>query len=69
VAELRGRCHKLAALGSILGRARPELGHGIRSLPHGSYIILFRYSESGVRIARILEAHRDMASDRVEDEV
>lgn len=43
VATLRRRCHELAASPGTIGRARPELGSGIRSVSHKGYVIFFRY--------------------------
>jgi toxin ParE1/3/4 len=58
--KLRLQCQKLAELPGTMGRARPELMEGIRSLPYDNYIILFRYSGSLVEIISIIEGHRDI---------
>jgi plasmid stabilization system protein ParE len=58
--KLRQQCQKLAELPGIMGRARSELMEGIRSLPYGNYIILFRYNGSLVEIVSIIEGHRDI---------
>lgn len=47
----------------LMGRARPTLGVGIRSRAFGNYIIYLKYMGSTMRIIRILEAHRDISSD------
>lgn len=57
---LRQQCRRLAELPGTMGRARPELMEGIRSLPYGNYIILFRYRDSLVEIISIIEGHRDI---------
>jgi plasmid stabilization system protein ParE len=57
---LRQKCRRLAELPGTMGRARPELMEGIRSLPYGNYIILFRYRDSLVEIISIIEGHRDI---------
>jgi toxin ParE1/3/4 len=62
VQELRDRCASLAGLPGTLGRARPELRPDIRSVPHKSYVIFFRYVEDRVEIVDILEGHRDIDS-------
>ena len=58
--ELLRRCRELASLPGQMGRARPELGEGIRSRPHRGYVIFFRYSGSEFEVVRILKGHRDM---------
>ncbi len=60
VAELRRRCHALAALPSTLGRARPELRPDLRSVSHKGYVIFFRYVEGRFEVVNILEGHRDV---------
>lgn len=57
---LRRQCRELAELPGIVGRARPELMEGLRSIPRGNYVILFRYSGSFVEIVSIIEGHRDI---------
>ena len=42
------------------GRARPELGQGIRSFPIVPYIVLYRVEPRRVRVARVLHGHRDI---------
>src|SRR5438270_7639161 len=58
--KLRQECRKLADLPGTMGRARPELMEGVRSVPYGSYVILFRYNGSFVEIISIVEGHRDI---------
>ncbi len=58
--QLRQQCRRLAELPGTMGRARPELMEGIRSLPYGNYVILFRYNGSFVEIVSIIEGHRDV---------
>jgi plasmid stabilization system protein ParE len=60
VAELRRRCHELAALPGTLGRARPELGSGLRSVSHKGCAIFFRYAGGRFEVINILEGHRDI---------
>lgn len=46
-----------------LGRARPELGAGVRSLPVGPYITYYRPDDGDVLlIARVLHGRRDQAA-------
>lgn len=58
--KLRQQCRKLAELPGTMGRARPELMAGVRSFPHGNYVILFRYNDSLLEIISIIEGHRDI---------
>lgn len=59
VEELEGKCMLLGTASGI-GTARPELGQGVRMLPHGRYLIFYREQESQLRIERILHGARDI---------
>lgn len=59
-ARLRERCHELAALPGLIGRARPELGPNIRSSAFKGYVIFFRYRNEQLEVVNILEGHRDI---------
>ncbi len=58
--RLRARCQQLGSLPGTLGQARHDLGDGLRVLPHGDYVILFRYVADHVEIVRILHGMRDL---------
>jgi len=58
--KLRQQCREVAELPGTMGRARPELMEGLRSIPHGNYVILFRYSGADLEIVSIIEGHRDI---------
>lgn len=58
--KLRQQCRKLALVQGIIGTMRPEIGEGIRSFPHGNYIILFIYEGECLDIVTIVEGHRDL---------
>lgn len=60
IENLRQECRRLAALPGTLGRARPELAEGIRSIPYGNYVIFFRYHGPYFEIVSIIEGHRDI---------
>ena len=53
-------CARIASFPS-LGRSRDDLRPGLRYVPLGHYLILYRASESGVVIVRVLHARRDLA--------
>ena len=63
-AVLRRINQKLTALAQQpgIGRSRPELGAGLRSLPVGSYIIFYNPIEDGIEVVRVLHGKRDMAA-------
>jgi len=44
---------------SGLGRPRDDIFPGIRTLPRGSYLIIFRQQDYGVLIIRVVHASRD----------
>ncbi len=43
-----------------MGRARPELGHGLRSFVVGHYVVFYRPSSKGIEIVRALHGARDI---------
>ena len=45
----------------LIGRARDNLGTGVRSIPVGAYLIFYRPIEGGVEIVRVLHGARDYA--------
>ncbi|HYN61975.1 MAG TPA: type II toxin-antitoxin system RelE/ParE family toxin [Rubrivivax sp.] len=62
VDELEAKCLRLGQVSGI-GTARPELGDGLRVLPHGNYLIFYRDHESGLRIERVMHGARDIGGD------
>jgi toxin ParE1/3/4 len=62
VDELEAKCDALGGAPGI-GTSRPELGEGMRMLPHGRYLIFYREVNEGLRIERILHGARDIGSD------
>jgi plasmid stabilization system protein ParE len=44
----------------MMGRARPELRHDLRSHPHKAYVIFFRYVGDVLEVVNVLEGHRDI---------
>jgi toxin ParE1/3/4 len=61
VRQLRDHCHKLANLPGTLGRDRPEVMPGVRSIAYRNYVIFFRYADDRFEVIDILEGHRDIA--------
>lgn len=41
-----------------IGRARPELGRGLRSFPVGNYVLFYRPSDDGIELIRVLHGAR-----------
>lgn len=64
VDELEGKCGLLGSAPAI-GTSRPELGDGIRVLPHGRYLIFYREANNGLRIERIMHSARDTGGDHL----
>lgn len=58
-AKIRQQCQKIAEISGTIGTHRPELSEGIRSFPHGNYVIFFRYNDTSLEIVTIIEGHRD----------
>ena len=46
-----------------IGRNRPDIKKGIRSLPYKRYVVLYRPSKNCVEIVRVLSGYRDI--DRI----
>jgi toxin ParE1/3/4 len=60
VDRIQGRCDLLARMPEM-GRLRPDLAEGIRSLSVGRYLILCRQSRRGIEVARIRSGETDLA--------
>jgi toxin ParE1/3/4 len=60
VDELEEKCDALGSAPGI-GTSRPELGEGIRMLPHGRYLIFYREVSRGLRVERIMHGSRDIS--------
>lgn len=65
VGELEGKCDALGRAPGI-GTSLPELGEGIRILPHGRCLVFYREANQGLRIERILHGSRDIGYDAFE---
>jgi len=59
IEELEDTCHLLSGSPGI-GATRPDLGEGLRSMPHERYLIFYRRRDDATRIERILHGSRDV---------
>jgi toxin ParE1/3/4 len=50
----------LLAARPLIGRMRPELAAGVRSIHTGRYIIFYRVIDDGIEIARVIHSARDI---------
>jgi toxin ParE1/3/4 len=50
----------------LMGRDRPELAAGLRSIPFGRYVIFYLPLDDGIDVVRILHSARDV--DAIFDE-
>lgn len=48
------------AVNPNLGRSRPEIGAGIRSVPEGSHLIIFQVKDTGVEILNVVHQSMDI---------
>ena len=62
IGEIQAKCLRLGQTPEI-GTARPELGEGVRMLPHGHYLIFYRKHDETLRIERVLHGSRDINGD------
>jgi toxin ParE1/3/4 len=53
---------RLLAESPAIGRERPELAAGLRSLPCGSYQLYYRASADGIDLVRVIHAARDLGT-------
>jgi len=58
---LDDKCHGLAR-NPEMGRARAEVGEGLRSFPVGNYVIFYRPVQDGIDVIRVLHGARDLPS-------
>ena len=62
IGEVRAKCQRLGQAPGLC-TARPELGNGVRMLPHGRYLIFYREHDGAVRIERVMHGARDIGGD------
>ena len=51
---------RLLAEQPLIGRSRSELAPDLRSFPVGNYLIIYRPTDYGVEVARVLHGSRDI---------
>lgn len=59
--RLNSALERLAEM-PFMGRARPDLGTGLRSLTLGNYVIYYVPTDHSIEIARVLHGARDIDS-------
>jgi toxin ParE1/3/4 len=67
IEELEDTCHLLSRSPGI-GTVRTDLGKGVRSMPHGRYLIFYRRRDDETRIERIFHGSRDIRRSEVMNE-
>jgi len=58
--SLKATIHRTLAVFPNSGRARPEIGAGVRSIPVVPYIVVYRVDHGRVLVGRILHGRRDI---------
>ncbi|MBF0268159.1 MAG: type II toxin-antitoxin system RelE/ParE family toxin [Alphaproteobacteria bacterium] len=58
IEEIKDACRTWAE-NPLSGRARPEIAQGLRSFPHGNYVIFYRPLPDGIAVLRVLHGKRD----------
>ena len=43
-----------------MGEAKPDLGEGVRTLPVGNYLLVYRPAAEGIELLRVLHGARDL---------
>jgi toxin ParE1/3/4 len=67
VDELRALAQKIADQ-PHMGRARPEIGEGVRVFPHRDYLLIYRVQSAGIGIARVVHGKRDLTQLEVREQ-
>lgn len=64
VSFIESLAHTLDGLANmpLMGRARPEIRPGLRSIVHGSHIVFYRPTRAGITVLRVIHGARDIAS-------
>lgn len=59
--HIEGNCNHLREF-PLLGRVRPEIAEDARSLTVESWIVLYRVTEDGPQVVRIVDGARDLTN-------
>ncbi len=59
--QVNAKCQRLTQF-PAMGRQRDELATGVRSLPLGKYLLIYREIEAGVEMLRIVSGYQDLES-------
>jgi toxin ParE1/3/4 len=51
-----------------IGRARPDLAEELRSIPLGRYLLAYDFTDTTLRLVRVLHASRNIGPEMFEDE-
>jgi toxin ParE1/3/4 len=65
--KIESRCRQLATFPE-LGPQRPDIGPDARTLVIGRWLAIYRLSEYGVQVARVVDASRDLATIALPEE-
>ena len=60
--EIKAKCDDYAthfAAGNVTGMLRPELGENYRVFSHKRWVIIFRPSDQGVEVLRVVDGAQD----------
>lgn len=60
VRSIEAHMLKLAGLSATIGRPRSDLGEGLRSLPHQSHVIIFRYGIETIDVVQAMHSRQDI---------
>ena len=52
----------------LMGRARPELGEEIRSMPAGNHVVFYRPSPQAIVLVRVLSGYMEVDAVRLADD-
>jgi len=53
---------RLLASQPLIGEERPELAANLRSFSAGNYVVIYRPMRTGIEVARVIHAARDIGS-------
>ncbi len=51
---------ELLAEHPLIGRLRPRIGEGVRSIPVGNYLIFYAPAADGIDVLRVVDGGRDL---------